>query len=228
MTVFLAGCLLGISGAAHCTAMCGPLVVALQPSDAQRRRTTAIAAYHVGRILVYVVLSLPAGAVAHTAAVAGLGRAVGVIVGIVLLVMAAGIPSPAWVRRAERVWCRLLSRARPMPARPAARAVWGPLRAGAVNGLLPCGLVYPAALTATALGDPASTLLFMLGFGSGTLPAMVGLSYGAALFPSSQRPVFRRLTPAALMLTGALLILQALPTFEHGLTHQPGQSHATR
>jgi sulfite exporter TauE/SafE len=88
--------------------------------------------------------------------------------------------------------------------------VWGPLRAGAVNGLLPCGLVYPAALTAAALGNPSSTALFMLGFGAGTLPAMVGLSYGLALFPSRLRAHLRRLTPAALTLTGVLLIVQGI------------------
>lgn len=44
---------------------------------------------------------------------------------------------------------------------------------GMLWGWLPCGLVYSALATASTTGTAASGALFMLGFGIGTLPAVV-------------------------------------------------------
>ena len=50
---------------------------------------------------------------------------------------------------------------------------------GALNGLLPCGLVYIAAAAAAATLQPAHGALHMAAFGAGTLPIMFGLSAAA-------------------------------------------------
>ena len=49
-------------------------------------------------------------------------------------------------------------------------AIWATF---ALNGLLPCGLVYTMLAVAVAAGGPAQGALLMLGFGLGTLPAML-------------------------------------------------------
>ena len=43
---------------------------------------------------------------------------------------------------------------------------------GFLNGLLPCGLVYMAIATATAVANVSTSIVFMAAFGLGTLPVM--------------------------------------------------------
>jgi sulfite exporter TauE/SafE len=50
----------------------------------------------------------------------------------------------------------------------------------------------------------------MMGFGLGTMPALLALTVSAASIPLSLRMRLRRLTPAVLALTAALLLARAL------------------
>ena len=61
----------------------------------------------------------------------------------------------------------------------------GVFAAGLVWGLLPCGLVLTALLTATVAASPADGALRMFAFGLGTLPTLLGISWLAA------RPIVR-------------------------------------
>ncbi len=223
MTALVAGCLLGLSGSLHCAAMCGPLLVAIgQGAGAGRARLPSIVAYHTARVSVYILLAVPAGLVGHAVSLVGFGRAAAVVSGLLLIAMAPGAVY-SWVRRAELPWIGLLAWVshaawRSTPGRPIRRH----LAAGVVNGLLPCGLVYPAAIAAAAMGSLWSALLFMVGFGCGTLPAMFAISWSAGALSLSLRAHLRWLTPAALVLTGVLLIARGLaPTGlgGHGTVH---------
>lgn len=50
---------------------------------------------------------------------------------------------------------------------------------GALNGLLPCGLVYAAAIGSTATGSLSTGVAFMVLFGLGTWPALVAIAWAA-------------------------------------------------
>lgn len=71
-------------------------------------------------------------------------------------------------------------------APPSARP-WAPMLAGALNGMVPCSLVFSVAVKAASTGDPLEAGLLMLAFGLGTLPTMglVGLT-GAAIGRGAQ------------------------------------------
>jgi sulfite exporter TauE/SafE len=86
--------------------------------------------------------------------------------------------------------------------------VAGPVLAGAANGLLPCGLVYAALLTAAALGTASSAVVMMIGFGLGTVPALVAVSMAAASQAFGIRPYLRRLTPVLLAVTAVILLMR--------------------
>jgi len=73
------------------------------------------------------------------------------------------------------------------------------LAAGAIWGLLPCGLVYSALATAATRADAYEAATFMMAFGFGTLPALT--MAGLATAPRS-KPM-----PAAFRLTAGLLLL---------------------
>jgi sulfite exporter TauE/SafE len=62
---------------------------------------------------------------------------------------------------------------------------------GAVNGLLPCGLVYAALGLVIAAGNPLTGALAMLAFGLGTAPLVTTFALGARRL-SEERPWVRR------------------------------------
>jgi len=230
MSVWLAGALLGLAGSGHCVMMCGPLAAAvtrtLRPAS-RRLQVRRAMAYHSGRIAVYVLLALPVGLLGSVISVSGFGRVLSVSMGLVL---AASV-----LRRSGRALPGRLGE------RAAAAAGWacgganrwlrshsnGPFLAGAVNGVLPCGLVYAAVTAAAATGSVRDSILLMAGFGCGTLPVLLALNLSARSLPHGLRLRLRQLTPVALVLIAALLIFRGLfPRGTHQHVAAPVSAHA--
>ena len=81
---------------------------------------------------------------------------------------------------------------------------------GLVNGLLPCGLVYVALAGATATGNELSAFLFMVGFGAGTFPVMLGMSLLGGAISGGVRKKLSAAVPVLTFVLGVLLILRGL------------------
>jgi sulfite exporter TauE/SafE len=81
---------------------------------------------------------------------------------------------------------------------------------GALNGLLPCGLVYVAAAGATATSHPLTGVAYMALFGLGTWPMMLGLHFAGQRLPLPPRLSLGSVTRAAVLLMAVLLILRGL------------------
>ncbi|HEY8551634.1 MAG TPA: sulfite exporter TauE/SafE family protein, partial [Vicinamibacterales bacterium] len=181
MTPLLAGLTLGIAGSAHCLLMCGPLVALAGSGSMAASRTDgppwltiarSTALYHAGRVGIYLVLGGMAGGFGSALSAAGLGRPLTFVIGIALVLWAAasaslialpGRAGGAWTGRALGAVAGWMQRHR----------VRTPLVLGMLNGLLPCGLVYAAAVAAAGWGTVGGGMLCMLGFGLGTTPALV-------------------------------------------------------
>lgn len=84
---------------------------------------------------------------------------------------------------------------------------------GFLNGLLPCGLTYLALTYCIVLPVASEGFLFMLFFGIGTLPVMLGLTSMAQLLVKKFSFKFQKLTVVALIVTGSLLIARG--TWQH-------------
>jgi len=217
---------LGLAGSAHCVAMCGPLTATVRrtlwprlavphPLRADTRQgDTRIQAvlYPLGRVLTYTLLGGAAGSLGGAFSVGGLGRATSIAIG--LLLVAAAMPSSRWMRAARpvpRAWrhdlAMLLSRGMTVVRRRQRRypqtTAFG---AGALNGLLPCGLVYAALAASVTLGSGVRGGLFMFVFGLGTVPALAVVWVSAGALPGTRHAFLRILRPAALVLVGLLLI----------------------
>jgi uncharacterized protein len=237
MTTLLAGLALGVVGSGHCGALCGPLVLLATPragaSDAGGRVSATrlawhAALYHGGRIATYVVLGLAAGVAGSAVARVGFGRTLALAAGAALLVQAltasrlvrgrlhgVGVVSGRVTRALGSAggWMR-------------AHRVQGPVVFGALNGLLPCGLLYAALTAAAGLGDVTQAVTFMAAFGAGTTPllAVIGVASGT-LAPYVPLTV-RRAAPVALALVGVLLIARGVtvPHAAHGGVHDAAAS----
>jgi len=159
----------------------------------------------------YLLLALAAGATGRALSYGGFGRAVSVGAGLLLLILAAGRGSRLVPRRGAIFWSLVITRACVAASRSTrVRPLAGQFAAGAVNGLLPCGLVYAAAIAAAGFGSVPAALTFMSGFGLGTVPVLLGIGLSSSSLSPATRTRLRKLTPAALALTGALLIVRGV------------------
>lgn len=213
MTALLAGLLLGIAGSGHCAAMCGPLLLALRANTRDTGRFGSVLEglwYQTGRLAMYALLGFLAGLAGQAAALGGLGRALAIGAGVLLLASAGwrlGARGIAPQSKMSIGVARLLAAAaRWMRGRP----LGGPLIVGALNGLLPCGMVYGAVTAAAGFGSPREAVLFMLAFGAGTLPPLMAIWLAAAALPSSARRRLRLVAPVALAVVGVLLIARGI------------------
>jgi sulfite exporter TauE/SafE len=81
---------------------------------------------------------------------------------------------------------------------------------GAINGLLPCGLTYFALTYCVTLPDALSGFQFMLMFGAGTLPVMLGIPAVLTLVSSRLKVSLQRITAAVMILLGVLLLVRSV------------------
>jgi sulfite exporter TauE/SafE len=210
-----------VLGSAHCVAMCGPYVTMCTAQFVPRGATAAArcglrVVFNLGRIATYSFIGLIVGAFGQIAQELasrfGVTGITAIAAGIAALVF--GLSMLGWFRDPARVvamaglgrWL-VAGRVRVNQAPPAA----APLLLGALQGWLPCALVYAAASRASLAGSPAMGALTMLVFGLGTLPAVFAMT----LVPQTllRRVKAQRLAGMLLAGLGVLLILRGLANF---------------
>ena len=219
--------LVGLLGGAHCLGMCGPLVTIYADRMDSDGPVTWIEIrqhllFNLGRTGSYALLGASMGLLgavlyesAAVATVADDVRAVvGVVVGTFILLTgsrylltgtATGhVAAPGSGSLFQRATGRLLDRIDGLVGGPRILAL------GAVHGLLPCPLLYPAFLYAFAVGSPFHGAMALGVLGLGTVPTV--FAYGIAFQSLSQR--FRG--PLHRTLGAAFLLLGYLP-LAHGL-----------
>ena len=200
--------LLGLLGSLHCAGMCGPLVLAL-PGTAGGRASWLVGrlAYNAGRIATYTVLGAGFGLIGHTVTIAGWQRWLSLGAGLTLLIaliassrFALGAPAIATVGWLKSAFAALLRR----------RSHAALIGLGALNGFLPCGLVYAATAGAVVSTRVIDGAFYMFVFGLGTLPMMLGIALAGQRLQFTLRARLQALIPASLATLAVLLILRGL------------------
>jgi len=207
----LAGWIMGFLGSLHCVGMCGPLAVVIheQARSQGRQPWTGMALYHLGRVSTYVVLGILIGFIS-TALWGVMQFWLSLLAGVVLILSAFSLlpwerqmwslPGFRWIgQRIPVLYARFLNH-------PSAFA---PFLGGAVNGLLPCGLVYLALSAGLATGDILLSARLMFFFGLGTIPALAFTQVAGWKARLRLTAVRRYVLPVFLILTGGFLILRA-------------------
>ncbi len=147
------------------------------------------------------------GLVGHVAAPAGFQRWLSITLGVVLLTglflstkVSLAAPVVKWIGWLKASMRGLLQK----------NSLVSQATMGALNGLLPCGLVYVAAAGATATGNPLHGAAYMALFGLGTWPMMLGIHLAGQRLPLPSRLSLGHVTRAAVLLMAVLLILRGL------------------
>lgn len=228
LSVFFA---IGLLGGAHCIGMCGPLVTVYaskvdtpRMSSSKARLTPYEVRQHglfnLGRTVSYATIGAICGVVGNTVfvtaetmtTVADLVRgSVGGVVGLFvigtgiyyLLGRVSGGVHPTGVGL-ERLFGLLSTRLTRWATGP------GIVGLGALHGLLPCPILYPAFLYVFAVGDPMVGALSLGTLGVGTFPTV--FLYGTLVesVDPARRRRLHRLIGAAFVVLGYLL-------FAHGM-----------
>ncbi|ELZ91637.1 hypothetical protein C440_15024 [Haloferax mucosum ATCC BAA-1512] len=224
--------LVGLLAGAHCLGMCGPLVSVYADRLSKQDGTNALTLrqvrqhglFNLGRAVSYAFIgglfalagTLFFGAFDSVTAVgSGVRATTGLLVGTAIILTGIGYlvgRSAAIDRLTPDVVTRLFGRISGWATARVDTLVGGPriLGLGAIHGLLPCPIIYPAYLYAFATGAPlrAAALLGLLGLG--TIPTL--FLYGTLLGQVSAR---RRATLHRAL--GAAFLVLGYISLSHGL-----------
>ena len=208
-------------GSVHCVGMCGPYVALCTSKIAPGNCTTGQGVslrliFNAGRLATYMMIGLLAGALGQIGLAlserAGLRGIIALVAGAITLLFGMGLLG--WIRDPSRIMARtgldVLIRGGSREAVRAPRWISAVLL-GALQGFLPCALVYAAASRAAFAGSPLGGAGVMFVFGLGTVPAIF-------LISSSVSPALARFHPwrwsgAFVLAVGLLLILRGTAAF---------------
>lgn len=199
--------LLGFLGSFHCGVMCGPIALAVARQAPFKRQLV----YNFGRIVSYLIIGLVLGMFGKGLQLAGLQQSISILAGILLLlfylVPKLGTSMPFYHQLLARYtkWLR-----QPMASFISSQTYVSRLLLGMVNGLLPCGLVYVASAGAIATGSPIQGMVYMLIFGMGTLPMMLGISYYMRRWLETLRFMVRKVTMILVVSIALLFIARGM------------------
>ncbi|WP_257657505.1 sulfite exporter TauE/SafE family protein [Parapedobacter lycopersici] len=199
---------MGFFGSLHCVAMCGPLVLALPTLNKSiggvwlnRLR------YQAGRVLTYGLLGLLVGLIGHAGSIKGWQQAMTLGTGVLLVGMGLfnlfGKYTPSFSRRQQQLVAPIARLMGHWLYRPG-----GSFIAGILNGLLPCGMVYMALAASLSADSIMSSAIFMMAFGLGTLPAMIGVSIAGAGLKWKFRLNIAKWLPLLFLVMGSWFLLR--------------------
>lgn len=161
----------------------------------------------MGRILTYGGLGLLLGLIGNIASVQGWQQFFSLVTGIVLVLIGLSYifakNSAALAQfqtRAIQPFARMMGRWLYRPG--------GSFIAGVLNGLLPCGMVYMALVSAMNADGVGASFQFMLLFGLGTLPLMLLFSVASMWTKKMVKVRFATIMPILYLLMGIWFILR--------------------
>lgn len=205
----LTGLVFGLLGSLHCVGMCGPLLLALPLKENQK--LTGQVLYHGGRILCYslmgVLLSLFGVSLRYTGLHEFFSLSIGImmIIGLFIFLFGKSLINnsfgKSWLLTKIKNFWRSFFETKSI--------IYLPM-IGFLNGMLPCGFVYIALGFSLMFNSSIDTSLYMVSFGLGTVPALIGIGYFSQILSTPLRQKVQIVVPFATAIVGILLILRGL------------------
>jgi sulfite exporter TauE/SafE len=203
--LLLTALVMGLAGSLHCAGMCGPIVWMMPFQQyCGMRKVWSIALYHFGRISAYALLGMALFALKEMFHPRW-QQYVSVAAGVVLLALGLLYFLPQAGLRIRLPWTGAVTAG--LGKVLANRRPGWLLAAGALNGLLPCGMVYMALAAAVTTNNGWQAAGLMYAFGAGTAPMMIAITLlrGRLRLPGLS---LRKWTPAIMLLFGCIFVLR--------------------
>src|SRR5687768_17226209 len=197
--------ILGFAGSLHCMGMCSPL--AMSVTNLSSNVILSRIVYNLGRIATYGILGVIVASVGLGFPLTKYQNLLSILLGISLLVIgSAGVTIirvpfltnvlGSFSLLLKRLFSKFLQRKNHLST----------LTLGSLNGVLPCGLSFLALTYCITLAGPADGFIFMIAFGLGTLPVMLGFTSVFHWMVSRLNVQVKSITTSMLILSGLLLI----------------------
>jgi sulfite exporter TauE/SafE len=208
--ILSAAFLLGLASNVHCIGMCGPIAMAIpikvNTQNPISSKFLGVFLYNIGRVITYSFLGLIAGIAGISIQLIGFLQGASIVAGILIILFAWRGFFPnfgtnkfeegvfRFIRKQFKVIRQLNSTGRTFLF-------------GVLNGILPCGMVYLALLNSLVSPSIELSVLAMMVFGLGTLPAMIAISF---LGTNLQQMIskYKIVVPVLITIVGLLSILR--------------------
>jgi sulfite exporter TauE/SafE len=210
-TLVITGLIIGLTSNFHCIGMCGPIAMAI-PVNRKNSFTIlgGLLQYNHGRVITYALLGAIVGSFGFTAGTFGVLQWLSIIAGIVLIIYAWRKYIGNFLGGHLPMFGMNTVVTKGMGVALQSQSPFKMVFLGAVNGLLPCGMVYVALMNALLAGNSLDSALAMAGFGIGTLPGMIAVGFAAGKMSMNLRSKFSKAVPLMLTVVGILVILRGL------------------
>lgn len=203
--------ILGFVGSLHCIGMCSPLAIV-----ATSRATGVIMNrlfYNAGRILVYGLLGAMVASVGFALPIFHYQNIVSIVLGLALIAAASTARLPILGNKlfnSFNVWLKIK-----FSGLLKSKSYFSIFLLGMMNGFLPCGLTLLALSYCVIVPTPVEGFSFMLLFGAGTLPALMGFASFLHWVTKQLNFQPRHVITSLQVLSGAILIARVF------FTHTP-------
>lgn len=201
---------LGLFTNLHCLGMCGPIALALPLNRSSIfTKSSGVLVYNFGRVLVYGLLGMLFGVFGKGLNIVGLQQFISVALGLIILL---SVVFPAWFKidvfSNQFVLKPIQQLKKKATAQLNKKGYMALFVFGMFNALLPCGMVYLALAGAITTGIWFDGFLFMVLYGIGTLPVMIGFPLLGAYFPITKKKWYKKSVPALAFVFAVLLVLR--------------------
>lgn len=206
--------IIGLAGSLHCLGMCSPLAMAV--TTLRKPFMVNRLVYNSGRILSYSILGAIVSAFGSLFQFSGFQNILSIGLGSLLILFGLAGISHIRIPFITGVLQRITAFIKKMFSGFLERKTIVSIgMLGMLNGLLPCGLTYLALTYCLTLASAANGFFFMLVFGAGTLPVMLGFTSVMQMLINRFKFSFSKLTTVMMIALGALLITRSLYVHYH-------------
>jgi sulfite exporter TauE/SafE len=210
MAILFTAIFLGLMGSFHCAGMCGPIALSLPlQGNSLAQKMKAGLLYNWGRISIYGIMGLLFGLIGQGFVLIGFQQWISIVMGITMIssVVISSLFHSVHITIASSFATNVRSK---LQALFTVRTAGGLVMLGAVNALLPCGLVYMAIAGSIGTGNAILGMLFMIIFGLGTIPMLLFISVAGNLISTKIRLAILKRIPILVVFIGLLFILRGL------------------
>ncbi len=217
--MWLTAVVMGLAGSLHCAGMCSPLAITVTSMKGPAISNRIV--YNLGRITMYGLMGAVVAVSGFILPLSKYQNLLSVLLGLVLIVMAAagitGVRIPFFTSVLTRFTSTLKIQFAKFLQQKNSLSL---LVLGALNGVLPCGLTFLALTFCLTLATPAEGFAYMFLFGIGTLPVMLGFVSIGGFITRKLHWNIKNITTGLMIISGILLIARVF------LVHSP-EGHET-
>jgi len=203
--MFYTAILMGLAGSLHCAGMCSPLATAVTRN---RPFLLSTILYNSGRVLIYALLGAMAAALGSFIDLSPYQQVISIVLGCLFILAGLGFQNMRLPLIGRAITSFTFNLKNAFASIINQKSSTTTFMLGMINGMLPCGLTYLALSACLILPSTIDGFLFMIFFGLGTWPVMVGLTKLMNFAMLKNRFSLARFSKIAMVLIGCTLLMR--------------------